>query len=148
MKSLFFTLAVSLLAGGSSALAQYQPGVYTSSQDYSQNSPSQPGTITNSAAAHPYLEVVHTDTYAVHRVPRAHAWGYANQQGQTFRLVDNKDYRIQPQQNGLVLYSRQRPIQNSRYTQVITEHFYSEGLDGKLHPLTRRALRQQLAVAQ
>jgi hypothetical protein len=148
MKSLFFVLAASLLAGTTSALAQYQPGVYTSSQEYVENSPSKPGTVTNPAAAHPYLEVVHANTYAVHRVPLAHTWGYANKRGQTFRVVDNKHYHIQPQQNGLVMYSRQRPVQNGRYTQVITEHFYSEGLDGKIHPLTKRALRQQLAMAQ
>jgi hypothetical protein len=148
MKSLFFVLAASLLAGTTSALAQYQPGVYTSSQEYVENSPSKPGTVTNPAAAHPYLEVVHANTYAVHRVPLAHTWGYANKRGQTFRVVDNKYYHIQPQQNGLVMYSRQRPVQNGRYTQVITEHFYSEGLDGKIHPLTKRALRQQLAMAQ
>jgi hypothetical protein len=148
MKSLFFVLAASLLAGTTSALAQFQPGVYTSSQEYVQNSPAKPGTVTNLATAHPYLEVVHANTYAVHRVPLTHAWGYATKHGQTFRVVDNKHYHIQPQQNGLVIYSRQRPVQNGRYTQVITEHFYSEGLDGKLHPLTKRALRQQLAMAQ
>ncbi|MFD1871986.1 hypothetical protein [Hymenobacter bucti] len=148
MKTLFFALAASLVAGAPSALAQYQPGVYTSSQEYVQNSPAKPGTVTNPVAAHPYLEVVHASTYAVHRVPLTHAWGYANMQGQTFRVVDNKQYRLQPQQNGLVIYNRQRPVQNGRYTQVITEHFYSEGLDGKIHSLTKRALRQQLAVAQ
>ena len=147
MKSLLFAFAACLLAG-TTASAQLQPGVYTSSQEYAENSPSKPGTVTTSAATHPYLEVVHANTYAVHRVPLAHTWGYANKHGQTFRVVDNKQYRIQPQQNGLVIYSRQRPVQNGRYTQVITEHFYSEGLDGKLHPLTKRALRQQLAMAQ
>jgi hypothetical protein len=148
MKALFFSLAASLLAGATSALAQYQPGVYTSSQEYVENSPAQPGAVSDLGAAAPYIEVVHANTYAVHRVPRTHAWGYSNKHGQTFRLVDNKPYKIQPQQNGLVIYSRQRPVQNGRYTNVITEHFYSEGLDGKLRPLTKRALRQQLAMAQ
>jgi hypothetical protein len=148
MKSMVFPLAASLLAGATSALAQYQPGVYLSSQEYAQNSPSQPGVVSDPGATPTYLEVVHANTYAVHRVPRARAWGYANPQGQSFRLVDNKPYCVQPQQNGLVIYSRQHTTQQGRYAQVITEQFYSQGLDGPLRPLTKRALRQQLALAQ
>ncbi|RZK52549.1 MAG: hypothetical protein EOO59_13555 [Hymenobacter sp.] len=148
MQSFIFALVSSLLTDTTPALAQYQPGVYTSSQEYVQNSPAQPGTVTNAAAANPYLEVVHATTYAVYRVPLTHTWGYATKHGQTFRVVDNKHYHVLPQQNGLVMYSRQRPVQNGRYTQVLTEHFFSAGLDGKIRPLTKRALRQQLAVAQ
>jgi hypothetical protein len=144
VKSLTLILAASLLARATSALAQHQPGVYASSQDYAQNMPSQPGTVSSLAATRPYIEVVHASTYAVYRVPVAQAWGYTDAKGQTYRLVGNKRYRIQPQQNGLVLYSRERALQNGRYNNVITEHFYSEGLDGALHPLTKRALRQQL----
>jgi hypothetical protein len=144
MKALFILFAASHLAGGTSASAQYQPGVYTSSQEYAQNMPSQPGTVSSPAATRPYIEVVHASTYAVHRVPLTHAWGYTDAKGQAFRLVGTKHYRIQPQQNGLVLYSRERALQNGRYTHVVTEHFYSEGLDGELRPLTKRALRQQL----
>jgi hypothetical protein len=93
------------------------------------------------------LEVVHASTFAVHRVPLARAWGYTDPQGQAFRLIDNKAYRLQPQQDGLVMYSRPRTIQNGRSTHVITERFYSAGLDGELRPLTKRALRQQLLTA-
>jgi hypothetical protein len=144
VKSLLIVLAASLLAGATSAFAQYQPGLYTSSQEYVQNTPSQPGTVSSPAATRPYIEVVHASTYAVHRVPVAQAWGYTDAKGQAYRLVGNKKYRIQPQQNGLVVYSRERALQNGRYTNVVTEHFYSEGLDGELRPLTKRALRQQL----
>jgi len=147
VKSLLLSLAASLWAGAAPVLAQYQPGVYASSQDYAQNSPWQPGTVSSPAAARPYIEVVHASTFAVHRVPLTHAWGYTNAQGQAFRLVDNKAYHIQPQQDGLVVYSRQRTIQNGRSTHIITEHFYSEGFDGELRPLTKRALRQQLLTA-
>lgn len=144
MKSLLLSLAVGLWAGAAPALAQYQPGVYASSQEYVQNSPWQPGTVSNLAAARPYLEVVHASTFAVHRVPLTHAWGYTDTQGQAFRLVDQRPYRIQPQQDGLVVYSRERTIQNGRSTHTITEHFYSVGLDGNLRALTKRALRQQV----
>jgi len=147
VKSLLLSLAASLWAGAAPALAQYQPGVYASSQDYVQNSPWQPGTVSSPAAARPYLEVVHASTFAVHRVPLTRAWGYTNAQGQAFRLIDNKPYRLQPQQDGLVVYSRERTIQNGRSTHTITEHFYSEGLDGQLRPLTKRALKQQLLTA-
>jgi hypothetical protein len=147
VKSLLLSLAVGLWAGAAPALAQYQPGVYASSHEYVQNSPWQPGTVSSPAPARPYLEVVHASTFAVHRVPLARAWGYTTTQGQAFRLVDNKAYHIQPQQDGLVVYSRQRSIQNGRSTHIITEHFYSEGFDGELRPLTKRALRQQLLTA-
>jgi hypothetical protein len=147
MSFLSLSLAASLLAGGSDALAQYQPGVYTSSQEYVQNSPWQPGNVSSSAAMHPYVEVVNASTYAVHRVPLAHAWGYTDTHGVSFRLVKGKAYRVQPQQNGLVVYSRPRTLQNGRYTQVVTEYSYSEGLDGELHPLTKRTRRQQRLAA-
>lgn len=147
MSLVSFALVASLLAAAPAALAQYQPGVYASSQEYVQNSPWQPGTVSSPAATRPYVEVVNTNTFAVHRVPLSHAWGYTTLQGASFRLVNGKAYRVQPQQNGLVVYSRQRTLQNGRYTQVVTEYFYSEGLDGELHPLTRRTRRQQgLAV--
>ena len=148
MSLLSFSLAASLLAGGPDALAQYQPGVYSSSQEYVQNSPWQPGTVSSPAATRPYFEVVNANTYAVHRVPLTHAWGYTDAHGVSFRLVKGKAYRVQPQQNGLVVYSRPRTLQNGRYTQVVTEYFYSDGLDGELHSLTRRTRRQQgLAVS-
>jgi hypothetical protein len=147
MNIVSLSLAVSLLAGAPAASAQYQPGVYASSQEYVENSPWQPGTVSSPAATRPYFEVVNANTYAVHRVPVAHAWGYTDTHGVAFRLVKGKAYCVQPQQNGLVTYSRPRTLQNGRYTHVVTEHFYSKGLDGELHPLTKRTRRQQgLAV--
>ena len=146
MKALFSTLAIGFLtlASATASWAQHHPGVYTSSQEYISDKPAHPGTVASLAAAPTYLEVVDTHTHAVHRVPIAKVWGYVNAKGQGYRLVEHKAYAIQPQQNGLVTYSRQRAIQHSRTKHVVTEHFYSETLDGKLHALTKKALKQRL----
>lgn len=126
--------------------SQHHPGVYASSQEYVQNKPSYPGTVDALPSSLAYVEVVDAHTYAVHRVPMATVWGYADAKGQAFRMVEHKAYAVQPQQEGLVVYSRQRTIQHSRSKHVVTEHFYSETLDGKLHVLTRRGLKKQQAA--
>lgn len=150
MKALVSMLAtVSLtVASATFSWAQHHPGVYTSSQEYVQNQPKHPGTVSALPASPAYLEVVNTHTHAVHRVPLAHVWGYADAKGQGFRLVERKAYAVQPQQDGLVTYSRQRTIQHSRSKHVVTDHFYSETLDGKLHALTKRALKQHQEAAK
>lgn len=150
MNTLLPLLATGFLtvASTTASWAQHQPGIYNSSQEYTQNKPSHPGTVGALVASHAYLEVVNTHTHAVHRVPLTRVWGYANAKGQAFRLVDRKAYTIQPQQNGLITYSRQRAIQHSRTKHVVTEHFYSETLDGKLHALTKRGLEKHQAAAK
>jgi len=145
---LTFLLTISALAVASvtSVLAQHLPGVYTSSQEYTHNQPAQPGTVNALLADQAYLEVV--NTHIVHRVPLTHVWGYANAKGQACRVVAAKAYTLQPQQNELIIYSRQRAIQHSRTKHIVTEHFYSDGLDGKLHTLTKRGLKQHLTTAR
>ncbi|RZL09247.1 MAG: hypothetical protein EOO62_14240 [Hymenobacter sp.] len=149
MHALFSILATGLLTTASATLswAQLQPGVYTSSQEYAHNQPAHPGIVGTLPASLAYLEVVNAHTHAVHRIPLAQVWGYADAKGQGYRLVEHKAYVIHPQQDGLVTYSRQRAIQHSRSKHIVTEHFYSETLDGKLHALTKRALRQRQAAA-
>ena len=144
MKTVFLLLATGLLSAAlaSPGRAQHLPGVYANSQEYVHNQPAYPGAVSAPSAAHPYLEVVHAQTHAVHRVPLAQAWGYADAHGHAYRLVGHQAYTIQPQQNNLITYTRQRAIQHSRSKHVVTEHFYSETLDGKLHPLTKQALKQ------
>lgn len=138
----FFTVAPA-----TASWAQHQPGVYATSQEYVKNQPAHPGTVGAPPASMAYLEVVNTHTHAVHRVPMARVWGYANAKGQAFRIVEHKAYAIQPQQDGMVTYSRKRAIQHSRTKHVVTEHFYSENLDGKLHALTKRGLKKRQAAA-
>ncbi|RZL06576.1 MAG: hypothetical protein EOO62_18600 [Hymenobacter sp.] len=149
MKALFSILATGFLTTASATFswAQQHPGVYTSSQEYVHNQPAHPGAVGALPASLAYLEVVNAHTHAVHRVPLAQVWGYANAKGQGFRLVEHKAYAIQPQQDGLITYSRQRAIQHSRSKHIVTEHFYSETLDGKLHALTKRGLKQHQAAA-
>lgn len=150
MKALSSILATGFLAMASATTgwAQLRSGVYTSSQQYVDNQPAQPGTVGNLSASLTYLEVVNKHTYAVHRVPLTQVWGYTDARGQAFRLVERKAYAMQPQQNGLVVYSRQQAIQHSRSRHLITERFYSETLDGKLHALTRRDLKKRQLAAQ
>lgn len=145
MKVLFSLLTAGFLSAASAGVswAQHRPGVYASSQEYLHNQPSYPGTVGGLPSSLAYLEVVHAHTHAVHRVPLAQVWGYADASGQAFRLVEHKAYAVHPQQNNLITYSRQRAIQHSRSKHIVTEHFYSETLDGRLHPLTKRALKQQ-----
>lgn len=150
MNALASLLTTSILTVASATVGwgQQHPGIYTTSQEYAQNQPLHPGAV---APLHPglaYLEVVNAHTHAVHRVPLASVWGYADAKGQGFRLVERKAYAVHPQQDNLVTYSRQRAIQHSRSKHIITEHFYSQTLDGQLHPLTKRALKQQQATAK
>jgi hypothetical protein len=148
MNAWFSLLAAGLASGAADTTTwvQHHPGVYASSQEYSHNQPAYPGTVSPLAPAAKYVEVVQAHTHAVHRVPLAQVWGYATAHGQAFRLVEHKAYAIQPQQNNLFTYSRQRAIQHSRSLHTITEHFYSETLDGPLHPLTKRGLKQRAAA--
>jgi len=89
--------------------------------------------------------VVAADTYTVHQVPLAHAWGFANAEHQVFRLVNHQPYLV-THQDSVVLYSRPRTVQYGRNATTFDEHFFSKGLDGDLHPLTKRQLRKQLAA--
>ncbi|MDJ0365500.1 hypothetical protein QMK33_10070 [Hymenobacter sp. H14-R3] len=148
MNARFSILATGLLTAASATVgwAQHHPGVYTSSQEYVHNQPAHPGTVGALAASLAYLEVVNAHTHAVHRVPLTSVWGYADAKGQGFRLVERKAYAVHHQQDNLVTYSRQRAIQHSRSKHIVTEHFYSQTLDGKLLPLTKRALKQQQAA--
>jgi hypothetical protein len=69
-------------------------------------------------------------------------WGYTTVAGKAYRLVGRKVFVMQ-RHDSVVVYSRQRPIQQSRSTHIVTELFYSVGLDGEVLPLTRRRFRQQ-----
>jgi len=149
MKILSFALASSFLLASVvvPAWAQPRPGAYLSSQQLASNQPAVAGTVGQLNTPAGYLEVLQPGTYAVHRLPLAHVWGYTTAAGKAYRLVGRKAFAIE-RHDSLVVYSRQRTIQQSRSTHTVTEFFYSVGLDGTLRPLTRRGLRQRFAVAK
>jgi len=149
MKILFFALASSLLLASvvGPAWAQPRPGIYLSSQQLASNEPAVAGTVSPVNKSGGYLEVVNASTYAVHRLPLAQVWGYTTAAGKAYRLVGRQSFAIE-RHDSLVVYSRQRTIQQSRSTHTVTEYFYSVGLDGNLQPLTRRGLRQRFAVVK
>lgn len=122
-----------------------QPGIYFSSAEVLRNAPARPGRVEHLPLASGHLLVVAADTYTVHQVPVAHVWGFANAEHQVFRLVNHKAYLV-THQDSVVLYSRPRTVQYGRNATTFTEHFFSIGLDGNLHPLSRRQLRKQLAT--
>ena len=144
-----FALASSLLLASAavSAEAQPRPGAYFSSQQLAANQPAVAGTIGALNKPAGYLEVVSPTTYVVHRLPLAQVWGYTTAAGKAYRLVGHQAFAIE-QHDSLVVYSRQRPIQQGRSTHTVTEFFYSVGLDGDVLPLTRRALRRRPAAAE
>lgn len=147
MKTTIFALASSLLLASVtvSAEGQPRPGAYFSSQEMAANQPAVAGTVGHLSKPAGYLEVVNPATYAVHRLPLTHVWGYTTAAGKTYRLVGHKAFAIE-RHDSVVVYSRQRTIQQSRSTHTVTELFYSVGLDGDLLPLTRRGLRQRFAA--
>ena len=148
-KLLLNLLASSLLLASNPvpAEAQPRPGAYFSSQELAANQPAVAGTVGQPSKPAGYLEVVNPATYAVHRLPLARVWGYTTAAGKTYRLVGHKAFAIE-QHDSVVVYSRQRTIQQSRSTHTVTELFYSVGLDGDMRPLTRRGLRQRFAAAE
>lgn len=147
MKITAFALASSMLLASVivPAWAQPLPGVYFSSQQLAANQPAVAGAIGQVNKPAGYLEVVNPSTYAVHRLPLAQVWGYTTAAGKAYRLVGRQAFAIE-QHDSVVVYSRQRTIQQSRSTHTVTEFFYSQGLDGNLRPLTRRGLRQRFAM--
>ncbi len=147
MKITAFVLASNLLLVGTAipAMAQPRPGAYFSSQELAANAPAVAGTVSKLSKPTGYLEVVNPNTYAVYRLPLTRVWGYTTAAGRAYRLVGRQAFAIE-QHDSLVVYSRQRTIQQSRSTHTVTELFYSIGLDGDLFPLTRRGLRQRLAA--
>jgi hypothetical protein len=149
MKILSFALASSFLLASVvvPAWAQPRPGAYFSSQQLASNEPAVTGAVGQLNKSAGYLEVVNAHTYAVHRLPLAQVWGYTTAAGKAYRLVGRHAFAIE-RHDSLVVYSRQRTIQQSRSTHTVTEYFYSVGLDGSLLPLTRRGLRQRFAVAK
>ncbi|TDN36419.1 hypothetical protein E4631_18545 [Hymenobacter sp. UV11] len=122
-----------------------RPGVYFSSTEVLRNAPAHPGRVEHLRPASGHLVVVAAGTYTVHQVPVAHVWGYANAEHQVFRLVNHQAYLV-TYQDSVVLYSRPRTVQYGRNATTFTEHFFSIGLDGDLHPLSRRQLRKQLTA--
>jgi len=149
MKILSFALASSFLLASVvvPVWAQPRPGIYFSSQQLASNEPAVAGTVSPVNKSAGYLEVVNANTYAVHRLPLAQVWGYTTAAGKAYRLVGRQTFAIE-RHDSLVVYSRQRTIQQSRSTHTVTEYFYSVGLDGNLLPLTRRGLRQRFAVVK
>ena len=149
MKITFFALASSLLLASAavSAVAQSRPGAYFSSQQLATNEPAVAGTVGLPNKATGYLEVVSPATYTVHRLPLARVWGYTTPAGKVYRLVGRQAFAIE-RHDSVVVYSRQRTIQQSRSTHTVTEFFYSVGLDGEVLPLTRRGLRQGFVTAE
>ncbi|TPG65820.1 hypothetical protein [Hymenobacter nivis] len=145
LSSSFLLAAFVALSGPSAADAQLQPGVYLSSAEVVRNAPARPGHVERHQPARGHLVVVADGTHAVHHVPTAHAWGFANAEHQVFRLVKHQAYLV-THQDSVVLYSRPRTVQYGRNANTFTEQFFSIGLDGELYPLTRRKLRQQLAA--
>ena len=145
MKLFAASLAAALLAAPA-ALAQHQPGTYLTSQELVLNQPARPGVVGPLHVPAHHLEVVVPSTHAVHRVPLTHAWGYADVQGQAYRLVRHQAYAIR-QRDSLVVYSRPRTVHYGKMQNTFTEYFYSRGLDGELRPLTRRGLKQQFVAA-
>ncbi|MGI4735487.1 MAG: hypothetical protein ACRYG7_09930 [Janthinobacterium lividum] len=141
---LIFSCLLTALVAATADTPPPQPGVYFSSAEVLRNAPTRPGRVTVLQPASGHLVVV-ADTYTVHQVPLAHAWGFANAEHQVFRLVNHQPYLI-THQDSVVLYSRPRTVQYGRNATTFTEHFFSKGLDGDLHPLTRRQLRKQLAA--
>ena len=148
MKIIAFALASSLVLASVvvPAWAQPRPGAYFSSQQLAANQPTVAGSVGKLNTPAGYLEVVDPATYAVHRLPLAQVWGYTTAAGQAYRLVGCKAFAIE-RHDSLVVYSRQRTIQQSRSTHTVTELFYSVGLDGAVLPLTRQGLRQRFAAA-
>ena len=142
-----FALASSLLLASAVVSAQPRPGAYFSSQQLAANQPAVVGSIGALNKPAGYLEVVSPTTYVVHRLPLTQVWGYATAAGKVYRLVGHQALAIE-QHDSLVVYSRQRPIQQGRSTHTITEFFYSVGLDGDILPLTRRALRRRTNMAE
>jgi len=149
MKITSFALASSFLLASVvvSVWAQPRPGAYFSSQQLASNEPAVAGTVSQLNKSAGYLEVVNASTYAVHRLPLAQVWGYTTAAGKAYWLVGRQSFAIE-RHDSLVVYSRQRTIQQSHSTHTLTEFFYSVGLDGNLLPLTRRGLRQRFAVAK
>jgi hypothetical protein len=149
MKTTILALASSLLLASATVLAEAQPrpGAYLSSQEMAANQPAVAGTVGHPSKPAGYLEVVNPATYAVHRLPLARVWGYTTAAGKSYRLVGPKAFAIE-RHDSVVVYSRQRTIQQSRSTHTVTELYYSVGLDGDILPLTRRGLRQRFAVAE
>jgi len=150
MKITSFALASSFLLASVvvPVWAQLRPGAYFSSQQLASNEPAVAGTVSQLNKSAGYLEVVNASTYAVHRLPLAQVWGYTTAAaGKAYRLVGRQSFAIE-RHDSLVVYSRQRTIQQSRSTHTLTEFFYSVGLDGNLLPLTRRGLWQRFAVAK
>lgn len=149
MKITSFALASSFLLASVivPAWAQPRPGAYFSSQQLASNEPAVAGAVGQLNKSAGYLEVVNASTYAVHRLPLTQVWGYTTAAGKAYRLVGRQVFAIE-RHDSLVVYSRQRTIQQSRSTHTVTEYFYSVGLDGSLLPLTRRGLRQRFEVVK
>ncbi len=149
MKITAIALASNLLLVSATipALAQPRPGAYFNSQELAADAPAVAGTVNKISKPAGYLEVVNPTTYAVYRLPLTRVWGYTTATGKAYRLVGRQAFAIE-RHDSLVVYSRQRTIQQSRSTHTITELFYSVGLDGDLFPLTRRGLRQRASAPE
>jgi hypothetical protein len=119
-------------------------GIYIKATDYESSILPVQKVVLNHLFSSPYITVWQSGRKI--RMNKDSIFGYRDEEGRSYRFFKNYNDEYQIIENrGIVVYSLQRPIYNSKGISMQYTHlyFFSRGLSGYVYPLTINNLKDQ-----